>query len=71
MGTFILRWFLSRTVRQAVDMSRQVRKLVNAQSDLLEPEKIQEISKAIRELKGAIAADTKLEEIRATAANLA
>jgi len=70
MGTLILRWFLSRTVRQAVDMSRQVRKLVNAQSDLLEPEKIQEISKAIRELKGAIAAGAKLEEIRAGMKNL-
>jgi len=70
MGTLILRWFLSRTVRQAVDMSRQVRKLVNAQSDLLEPEKIQEISKAIRELKGAIAAGAKLEEIRASMKNL-
>src|SRR6266550_4464146 len=70
MGTLILRWFLSRTVRQAIDMSRQVRKLVNAQSDLLEPEKIQEISKAIRELKGAIAAGAKLEEIRASMKNL-
>src|SRR5436190_5299664 len=70
MGTLILRWFLSRTVRQAVDMSRQVPKLLNAQSDLLEPEKIQEISKAIRELKGAIAAGAKLEEIRASMKNL-
>src|SRR2546423_15312271 len=70
MGTLILRWFLSRTVRQAVDMSRQVRKLVNTQSDLLEPEKIQEISKAIRELKGAIAAGAKLAEIRSGMKNL-
>src|SRR5438477_4502621 len=70
MGTFILRWFLSRTVRQAVDMCRQVRKFIQAQCDLLPPEKIQEISKAARELKGAIMAGEKLDDIRARMKNL-
>ncbi len=65
MGTLILRWFLSRTVRHAVDMCRQVRKFIHAQYDLLAPEKIQEISKAARELRGAITAGEKLEDIRA------
>src|ERR1051326_5612039 len=59
MGILILRWFLSRTVRQAVDMCRQVRKLINAQRDLLTPEDIQELSKAVRALKGAIASGEK------------
>src|SRR6266567_1418668 len=70
METTILRWFLSRTVRQAVDMGRQVRKFIHAQRDLLPPEKIQEISKAARELKGAIAAGEKLGDIRARMKNL-
>src|SRR5438552_1406030 len=70
MGTFILRWFLSRTVRHAADMRRQVRKYVHAQRDLLAPEKIQEISKAARELKGAIASGAKLEDINARMKNL-
>jgi len=65
MGTLIFRWFLSRTVRQAVDMCRQVRKFIRAQCDLLAPEKIQEISKAARELKGAITAGENLDDIRA------
>src|SRR6266542_6017389 len=56
MGTLILRWFLSKKVRQAVDMCRQVRKLTGAQRDLLSPEEIQEISKAARELSHAIVA---------------
>jgi signal peptidase I len=59
MGILILRWLLSRTVRQAVDMCRQVRKLINAQRDLLTPEDIQELSKAVRALKGAIASGEK------------
>src|SRR6266542_1714155 len=56
MGKLILRWFLSKKVRQAVDMRRQVRKLIGAQRDLLSPEEIQEISKAARELSHAIVA---------------
>src|SRR5881296_2072343 len=63
MGTLILRWFLSKKVRQAVDMCRQVRKLISAQRDLLSPEEIQEISKAARELSNAIAAGDRLEGI--------
>src|SRR5439155_6998487 len=70
MGTLIFRWFLSKTVRQAVDMCRQVRKFVRAQRDLLEPEKIQEISKASRELKGTISAGQNLDAVRASMKNL-
>src|SRR6266567_9057331 len=70
MGTSILRWFLSRKVRQAGDMRRQVRKLVGAQRDLLSPEQIQEISKAARELSNAIAAGDRLEGIEKQIKNL-
>ena len=51
MGTLILRWFLSKKVRQASDMCRQVRKLIGAQRDLVSPEEIQEVSKAALELR--------------------
>ena len=70
MGTLILRWFLSKKVRQAVDMCRQVRKLISAQRDLLSPEETQEISKAARELSNAIAAGDRLEDIQKRMKNL-
>src|SRR6266496_4621320 len=70
MGTFLLRWFLSKKVRQAVDMCRQVRKLISAQRDLLSPEEIQEISKAARELKNALAVGDRLEGIEKRMKNL-
>ncbi len=63
MGKLILRWFLSKKVRQGVDMCRQVRRLIGAQRDLLSPEAIQEISKAARELSNAIAAGERTEGI--------
>src|SRR5437762_6892436 len=66
----ILRWFLSKKVRQAVDMCRQVRKIIHAQRDLLRPEEIQEISKAARELRDAIAAGEKLDGIEKWMKNL-
>src|SRR5256885_12159506 len=70
MGTSILRWFLSKKVRQAVDMCRQVRKLIGAQRDLLSPEEIQEISKAARELSNAIASGDRLEDVEKRMKNL-
>lgn len=63
MGTLILRWLLSRKIRQAVDMGRQVRKLIGSQRDVLSPEAIQEISKAARELSNAIAAGERIDGI--------
>jgi signal peptidase I len=70
MGTLILRWFLSKKVRQSIDMCRQVRKLIGAQRDLLSPEEIQEIAKAARELSNAIAAGDRLEGIEKQMKNL-
>lgn len=70
MGTLIFRWFFSRTVRQALDMCRQVRKWIHAQQDLLTPEKVQEVAKAARELRGAMAAGEAIEGIKARMKNL-
>src|SRR5205814_8748759 len=40
-------WFLSRTVRQAANSCRHVRRLLNAQRDLLGPQAVDKISAAI------------------------
>jgi signal peptidase I len=50
----LLRWFTSKTVRQAVDMHKHVRKLVRAQCDLLTAEAISNITKPADELKQAL-----------------
>ncbi|MCL4181434.1 MAG: signal peptidase I [Verrucomicrobia bacterium] len=47
---WILSWFLSKTVREAVDLGRQIRKLVRAQRDLLSAEAIARIGAARVEL---------------------
>jgi signal peptidase I len=51
----IIHWFLSRTVRHAVDLSRHVRKLVRAQADLLPPASIQELLDATAKLRALAA----------------
>jgi signal peptidase I len=43
----MLNWFLSRTVRQASAMRRHVRKLLNAQRDILSPEAVQAVAKSL------------------------
>ena len=43
-------WFRSRTVRQATQMCKHVRKLVNAQRDLLDPRAISAIADAVADL---------------------
>jgi signal peptidase I len=50
----ILNWFLSRTTRQAVDMSRQVRKILNHQRDVLDPKAISAVEAARQELRAGI-----------------
>lgn len=46
----IVKWFLSRTVRQAVQMHHQVRRILNEQRDLLSAEAIETVSEANRQL---------------------
>jgi signal peptidase I len=51
---WIIRWFLSRTVRHAVDVSRQVRRLIRAQRDLLTPTEIARIQEANAQLSQVV-----------------
>ncbi|MEK7685193.1 MAG: signal peptidase I [Verrucomicrobiota bacterium] len=48
----IAKWFLSRTVRQAVQMHHQVRRILDEQRDILSAEAIEAVSAANRQLHG-------------------
>lgn len=50
----IVRWFLSRTVRHATDLCHRVRKILNAQRDLLLPQAIDAVRNGIEEVRGTI-----------------
>src|SRR5260221_5785961 len=50
----ILKWFLSGTVRQATQMRKHVRRILNAQRDLLSPKAIQGVEAAMLEIQQAI-----------------
>jgi len=69
-----LNWLLSRRVRMATHMYKHVRKILNAQRDLLSAEAIQHVEKAIAELKATVASnpnklvlDAKVTDFEATA----
>jgi signal peptidase I len=49
-----LRWFLSSTVRLATDMRKHVRKLLNAQRDILAPQAVAAVEAALAEMKAAL-----------------
>lgn len=70
-----IRWFLSGKVRHATEMCKHVRKLLNAQRDILSAEAIREVEKAIQEVKDFLDSgadqtliDSKVQELE-TAAN--
>jgi len=48
-----LNWFLSRKVRHADQMAKHVRKMLNSQRDILSPEAVARVDKAIVELGAA------------------
>ncbi|MEK7706540.1 MAG: signal peptidase I [Verrucomicrobiota bacterium] len=50
----ILRWFISKTVRQAVAVRKHVHRLLCAQRDLLSPQAVQAVSASLDELRGAV-----------------
>lgn len=50
----IIRWFLSKTVREAVAMRRHVWKLLQHQRDILKPDEIKAVESAIAVLQGAL-----------------
>ncbi|MEW6161499.1 MAG: S26 family signal peptidase, partial [Verrucomicrobiota bacterium] len=49
-------WLTSHTVRQATDMWKHVRKLLNAQRDILSPQAVSGIEQAVSEMRAALAA---------------
>jgi signal peptidase I len=49
-----LNWFLSGTVRQATQMRKHVRRILNAQRDLLSPQAIQNVEIAMVEIQRAV-----------------
>jgi len=51
-----LRWFVSRTVRDASHMRKHVRKLLNSQRDILSSEAIQNVQKSMEDLHSALRA---------------
>jgi signal peptidase I len=53
-----LNWFLSRKVRVATHMYKHVQKILNAQRDLLSPEAIRHVEKAIGDVKNALVFNT-------------
>ena len=50
----ILRWFMSRTVRQAVAVRKHVQRLLCAQRDLLSPQALQAVSASLDDLRAAV-----------------
>jgi len=50
----IIRWFLSKTVREAVAMKRHVWKLLQHQRDILSPDAVEKIESAMAEVKRAL-----------------
>jgi signal peptidase I len=55
----ILQWFLSRTVRQALQMSKHVGKILHAQRDLLAPAAIEAVRKSMQDLRDICARGDK------------
>ena len=66
----LLRWFLSRTVRQATHLCRHVRRKVHAERDLLDAQPVEKIDAAIAAVRSAIASDTDTKLLRARMADL-
>ena len=61
----IVRWFSSRTVRQATEMVRQMGRLTNEQRDLLSPEAISALTRAQEDARKLIRAGASKTEIQA------
>lgn len=61
---FTLNWFFSKTVRQASEMRRQVRMLLNEQRDLLKPEAIQKIQGGVDSMTSVLEQGSGKEVIK-------
>ena len=63
-------WLLSRTVRDATNLCKHVRKIVNEQRDLLNPQAIDNVSRAVGEVRNAIALKADQKALRKQMTNL-
>ncbi len=59
-----LRWFLSAAVRQAMELAKHVQKLLNAQRDILSPQAIEALNRALREMGDALNSDASKEALQ-------
>jgi signal peptidase I len=66
----IFNWFGSGVVRQAKDMLKQVRKILNAQRDILSPQAITAVESAMRDTQKAITERAGDEAVKKQTANL-
>jgi signal peptidase I len=66
----VLRWFLSRTVRQATELRHQVKRLLNEQRDLLRPEGMAAIENSLDHLRSAIAQGKESTALRGAMAEV-
>ena len=63
-------WLLSRAVRDATNLCKHVRKIVNEQRDLLSPQAIDNVSCAVGKIRNAIALKADPEALRERMSNL-
>ena len=67
---WIIRWLTSRSYRQAVEFAAQVRKLRNAQRDLLGAEALSSIDRALEGFQGKLAAAGGKDQLLAAVSEL-
>lgn len=60
----IIRWFLSKTVREAVAMKRHVWKLLQHQRDILKPESVSAVEAAVKSVDSALQASASTEDLK-------
>lgn len=60
----IIRWFCSKTVREATAMRRHVERMLRAQRDLLAPQAVEALQSATGELRQAVSAGTDKAGLR-------
>jgi len=61
---FYLRWFLSKTLREAVNFKRHVHKLLRHQQDVLTPQAVESLQGAITECDQAIRSGIPASQLR-------
>jgi len=60
----IARWFISKTVREAINLKRHVRKLLQHQTDILTPQAVEGLQTALDEFARSIESDISAKELR-------